>query len=418
MTEKLFYEDSHLAEFDAAVTACRPSDGKKGKYEIELDRTAFFPEGGGQYADKGTLTSVGCDRTQNTGTAENEGRCAVRILDVQEKGGHILHMADGPLEEGSAVKGRIDWDERFMKMQQHTGEHIVSGLVHARFGYNNVGFHLGGEDCTMDFNGEITEEELVQIELEANRAVWKNLPVVTLYPSPEELEEMEYRSKIEIEGQVRIIEIPGYDRCACCAPHVKLTGEIGLIKLTNVQRYKGGVRVTMLCGIRALRDYEVKQAQAKEVSAMLCAKENEIAEAVRHLKDEVSALKYEVGEKEKKLIEYEADRIPEGDEPVCVFTKDLEGESLRLLMNRILDRGHCLCAVLRENSSAREESGEDKRTYRYVIGSRNSDVRPLAKEFNEQFEGRGGGRPEMVQGTAKGTEKAVEEWLIEKAGAM
>ena len=399
MTEKLFYEDSHLAEFEATVIACRrreeavPEAEKQICYEIELDRTAFFPEGGGQYADTGVLACAGS---------------TVRVLDVQEEGGHICHLADGPLEAGSSVTGRIDWDERFMKMQQHTGEHIVSGLVHARFAYNNVGFHLGSGDCTMDFNGEITPEELAQIEMEANRAVWKNLEVQTLYPAREELAQMEYRSKIEIEGQVRIIVIPGYDCCACCAPHVSRTGEIGLIKLTNVQRYKGGVRVTMLCGVRALADYRVKQEQAKAVSAMLCAKENETAEAVEHLREECASLKYEIAEKEKKLIACRAELVPAGEEAICVFSEEIEGESMRLLMNCVLEAGHCLCAVFHPVSG-------DGRTYRYVIGSRTQDMRALAKEFNAAFEGRGGGRPEMIQGTASGKEEEIRAWIMEKA---
>lgn len=422
MTEKLFYEDSHLSEFEAEVLSCLPSESVRGKYEVKLDRTAFFPEGGGQYADTGSLAVIPC------GLEEEEGReTIVRILDVQEKEGRILHLADGPLAEGCRVKGCIDWDERFMKMQQHTGEHIVSGIIHARFGYNNVGFHLGSEDCTMDFNGGITEGELGEIELAANRAVWANLPVVTLYPSRDELEKMEYRSKIEIEGQVRIIEIPGYDRCACCAPHVDRTGEIGMIKLTNVQRYKGGVRVTMLCGVRALRDYEVKQKQAKEVSAMLCAKENETAEAVRHLKEECAALKGGLAEQEKKLIQYQAERIPAGEDAVCVFSEDLRGDSLRILMNCILDAGHKLCAVMGENSGKKGEKsggnsaadGGDVKTYRYVIGSRSVDVRPLAKEFNARFGGRGGGKPEMVQGTVQAVVQAeAESWILEKAGEL
>ena len=397
MTEKLFYQDSHLSEFEAVVTACyeegadSPKSEKQTYYEIELDRTAFFPEGGGQYADTGVLGNV----------------C---VLDVREEAGHIRHITDGPLEAGSSVKGRIDWDERFMKMQQHTGEHIVSGLVNARFGYNNVGFHLGREDCTMDFNGEITLAEMAEIELEANRAVWKNLEVQTLYPSEEELSYMEYRSKIEIEGQVRIIVIPGYDRCACCAPHVARTGEIGLIKLTNMQRYKGGVRVTMLCGVRALADYALKQGQAKAVSAMLCAKENEIAEAVKHLREECISLQYKITEKEKKLIACKAAMIPVGEEAVCVFSEDIEGESMRLLMNLVLEAGHCLCAVFHQNS------GKDPGTaaYRYVIGSKRQDMRLFAKEFNEAFEGRGGGKPEMIQGTVKGREEKIRAWIMEK----
>lgn len=400
MTEKLFYQDSHLAEFKATVISCKSVsggvlNGKQGDfYSVELDRTAFFPEGGGQYADTGFLDEI-------------------RVVDVQETDGRIFHVTEKPLQPGSTVTGKIDWEERFMKMQQHSGEHIVSGLVHSRFGYDNVGFHLGSENCTMDFNGELTKEQLSEIELEANRAVWKDLEIQALYPSKEELPGIEYRSKIEIEGQVRIIVVPGYDVCACCAPHVAHTGEIGVIKLTNVQRYKGGVRVTMLCGIRALRDYDVKQAQTGEISAMLCAKENEIAEAVRHVKEETAHLKAQLAEREKKLIDLHADMIPENGEPVCIFSEDIEGESMRKLMNRVLEDGHGFCAVFH---------GDEKSGFRYVMGSRDTgekdpiDMREFLKQFNSKFDGRGGGKPEMVQGTAKGSEPEIREWILEKAG--
>ena len=232
-TEKLFYEDSHLKEFTAKVISCKPY---KEQYKVVLDRTAFFPEGGGQYADTGMLDDV-------------------RVLDVHEKEGIIYHTTEKALEAGKTVTGKINWEERFEKMQQHTGEHIVSGLVHERFGYNNVGFHLGSDYCTMDFDGTLTKEQLREIELAANQAVWKNIDIVVTYPSKEELANMDYRSKIEIEGQVRIVTVPGYDVCACCAPHVKKTGEIGMLKLVNMVNYKGGERITMLCGVRALKDY-------------------------------------------------------------------------------------------------------------------------------------------------------------------
>lgn len=390
MTDKLFYQDSHLNKFEAEVISCEPVEGEEGRYEIVLDQTAFFPEGGGQYADHGSL-----------GGAE--------VLDVQERDGRVFHITDHPLEPGMQVEGRLDWEERFMKMQQHTGEHIVSGLVHGRFGYNNVGFHLGSEDCTMDFSGEITREELREIEVEANRAVWKNLEVQVLYPSPEEAGKMEYRSKIEIEGQIRIVVIPGYDVCACCAPHVKRTGEIGMIKLTDVQRYKGGVRVTMLCGIRSLKDYEMKQEQTAEISALLCAKTEETALAVRRMKEECSDLKYQITEKDRLLAAYRADLVPDEEEVVCIFTEDIAGEAMRLLMNRVLEKERKLCAVF---------YGNDADGYRYVIGSRKNDMRMLAKEFNAAFSGRGGGKPEMVQGTAKGSASEMREWIFEKAGDM
>ena len=236
MTEKLFYEDSHMITFSAVVQACE----KVGDYyEAVLDRTAFFPEGGGQLADTGVLDGV-------------------PVLDAQERESLIYHLLEKPLEVGKTVEGKIDWEERFSKMQQHSGEHIVSGIVHALYGYDNVGFHMGADAITIDFNGPLTKEQLQDIEYRANQAVAWNLEVQVHYPTKEELANIKYRSKIEIEGQVRLVTVPGHDACACCAPHVKRTGEIGIIKLIGLQNYKGGVRVSMLCGFRALADYEAK----------------------------------------------------------------------------------------------------------------------------------------------------------------
>lgn len=383
MTEKLFYEDSHLKQFTAVVQECLKSGDR---YQVVLNRTAFFPEGGGQYADTGMLETV-------------------HVLDVQEKDGTIYHLTDGELIPGTEVTGRIDWEERFMKMQQHTGEHIVSGLVHARFGYRNVGFHLGTTDCTMDFNGEIKKEELLEIELEANKAVIQNLDVIVTYPSVEALESLEYRSKIEIEGQVRIVTIPGYDVCACCAPHVSKTGEIGQIKLTNVQRYKGGVRVTMLCGFRALADYNRKLQAARQISAALCAKEDETAEAVVHLQEECAQWKQRVLNLQKDLLSYKAKEVDDTEDAVCLFEPELEGEAPRFLMNQVLDAGHGVCAVF---------SGGKDENYRYVIGSRQLDLRKLVKELNMEFQGRGGGKPEMVQGSLHGKQDELRVWMKEK----
>ncbi len=391
MTEKLFYEDSHLRTFTAKVLECIP-EGEQ--YQVVLDRTAFFPQGGGQYADTGWLNMV----------SESEREQDIRILDVQERDGKILHLAERPIPTGSHVSGRLDWPERFMKMQQHTGEHIVSGLVYRRFGYHNVGFHLGSTDCTMDFNGEITREELWEIELRANEAVAENLDILVSYPSEEELSGLEYRSKIEIQGQVRIVTIPGYDVCACCAPHVEKTGEIGIIKLAGVQRYKGGVRVTMLCGFRALADYNRKAASVKQISAALCAKEDEVAEAVEHLKEECGQWKARLAEQQKEILRFKARESDGRGAVVCLFEPGLEGENPRLLMNLVLERGHELCAVF---------CGSDEDGYRYVIGSRRLDLRKLVKELNTAFSGRGGGKPGMVQGSLKGAEEELKVWIQE-----
>lgn len=380
MTEKLFYVDSHMITFSAVVEAC---ENKGDYYEAVLDRTAFFPEGGGQYADTGVIDGV-------------------KVLDVQEKNGLIYHKMEGSLKVGKKVEGTIDWEERFSKMQNHSGEHIVSGLVHQMFGYDNVGFHMGKDAITMDFNGVLTKEDLKVIEQKANEAVAKNFDIEILYPSKEELSELTYRSKIEIEGQVRIVRFPGYDVCACCAPHMNKTGEIGLIKLLGLQNYKGGVRVSMLCGFRALADYNEKAEQVKNISVMLSAKENEVAQEVAKLKEEIVAQKNKMYELQKTLLKYKVSAIPENEELAVIFDAELEGNGPRELMNMLLEKHAKIAAVF---------AGNDTAGYRYVMGSKVMDVRPIAKLLNEKFSGRGGGKPEMVQGTLNGGQIEIEEAL-------
>lgn len=381
MTEKLFYEDSHMITFPATVLFCEQSGEY---YEVVLDRTAFFPEGGGQSADTGRLNEV-------------------RVLDVHEKEEVIYHLTDEKIEPGTKVTGVIDWEERFSKMQQHSGEHIVSGLINRTYGYDNVGFHLGTEIVTMDFNGVLTKEQIREIEYRANEAVFKNLDIQVAYPSKEALKDMFYRSKIEIEGQVRIVTIEGYDTCACCAPHVGKTGEIGIIKLTNVQNYKGGVRVSMLCGFRALADYNEKEASVKSVSVAMSAKENEILQAVEQLKDEKASSKSKIAELQMQLLEYKVQGIEEGKKAVCLFEHELDGNGPRELVNLLLKKQVGVGAVF---------AGNDTDGYRYVIGSRTEDTRRIAKQLNEAFHGRGGGKPEMVQGSVSGTEGEVYNYFI------
>lgn len=387
MTEKLFYSDSHMKEFDAVVISCEACEGKKAQkeYRVVLDRTAFFPEGGGQTADTGELDGI-------------------RVTDVREKEDIIYHMVETPLEPGRMVHGKLDWEERFSKMQQHSGEHILSGLVHERYGYDNVGFHLGAESVTLDFNGPITKEQMRETERLANEAVFKNLEIEVSYPTKEELKTLSYRSKIEIEGQVRLVTVPGYDICACCAPHTARTGEIGMIKIVAMQNYKGGVRVTIQCGVRALNDYNRKEAGVKAISNMLSAKEDQIVEAVQHLKEEIFRL---AGENEKlavQILAQKAEQIPEGRQFVCLFEDGLSGDRMREYVNQVLKRNIKTCMLF---------NGTEAEGYRYVAASRSEDVRPLAKELNAACCGRGGGKPDMVQGQVRGTKEQIRKCLAE-----
>ena len=380
MTEKLFYEDSHMITFSAIVHACEKVEDH---YEAVLSRTAFFPEGGGQYADTGYIDGI-------------------RVFDVQEKSGEIKHFLEGPLEVGKRVEGQIDWEERFSKMQNHSGEHIISGLVHKTFGYDNVGFHMGKDAITMDFNGPMTKEQMKEIEYRANGIVYQNIPIETLYPDKIELEQLVYRSKIEIEGQVRIVRIADCDVCACCAPHCKTTGEIGTIKLVGIQNYKGGVRISMLAGFRALEDYERKSENVKRISVSLSAKEQEIADEVEKLKEELLAKKNQIQELQKTVLKQKVDSMEENQDIVVMFEQDLEGNGPRELANMILNKGTRVAAVF---------AGKDS-NYRYVIGSRTVDTRQIAKTLNAKFNGRGGGKPEMVQGSVSGEEVSVREEVI------
>lgn len=376
MTDKLFYQDGYQQEFTARVISCE--EMKKG-YAIVLDQTAFFPEGGGQYGDLGLLDSV-------------------RVIDTQEKGDLVYHYTKEALEPGKEVTGRLDWQVRFDRMQQHSGEHIISGIVHRRFGYDNVGFHLADDYCTMDFNGPITMEALKEIEEEANRIVFANLNINILYPSKEELKNLEYRSKIEIEGQVRIVEIPGVDICACCAPHTATTGEIGLIKLVRMDNYKGGERIYMLSGVRALKDYQIKEGSVKFISASLCVKEDEVAGAVEKLKEEQGALKNKIAALKQKLLAYRVEGIAVDDPVSLLFDPELTGNEPREFMNLLLDKGAEICGIF---------AGDDEKGYRYVIGSRKEDVRPYGEKL-KSLGGRGGGKPEMIQGSIQAARAVLE----------
>ncbi|MBO5279106.1 MAG: hypothetical protein J6B06_06430 [Lachnospiraceae bacterium] len=385
-TKKLYYEDSHMAEFTAEVLSCEKETGKEGTiYKIVLDRTAFFPEGGGQSADTGYLNDAA-------------------VSDVKEKEGIIYHICQKELPVGTRVQGRLDFEKRFDKMQNHTGEHIVSGLVHELFGYENVGFHLG-TDVTMDFSGELSKEDLLMIERKANEAVIKNIPVQTAFPDKETLASMTYRSKIELEGEVRIVTIPGYDCCACCAPHVRLTGEIGMIKLLSAQKYKGGTRVTMVCGFRALADYNQKSEQISAVSVLLSAKQTEIADAVAHVKEELTVCKSQLTGLRQQLLQLKVSQLEDRMPNICMFEPDLNGNEIRMLVNLCMEKCDGICIAF---------SGSDTDGYQFVAGSRTKDMREFGKALQEAFEGRGGGKPEMIQGSIKGEQKAIEAWILHK----
>ena len=381
---KLYYDSAYIKEFEAQVLSCQ--EGKKG-WEITLSATAFYPEGGGQPADTGLLGNV-------------------RVTDVHEKDGQVVHYTDGPLPVGEMVRGVIDWDRRFQHMQEHSGEHLVSGLIHQRFGYDNVGFHMGTDEVTIDFNGVLEWGDLMAIEEKANGMIWENLEISAVYPEKDELDAMEYRSKKELTGAVRIVSIPGGDVCACCGTHVERTGEIGLVKFLSMIHYKGGVRISLLCGKRAVEDYERKRDQVQKISVLLSTRPGEISRAVEKLKDEEAKLQEKLVAAYDKLIASEVRDIKEGDGDIFILEPDFEAIQLRHLVNRLLEekKGRTVLAL----------GGAAEGSFLYVLGSRDGDMRQLSREFNGLLNGRGGGSAQMAQGTFFATKDQLQAILKEK----
>lgn len=382
MTEKLYYQDSHLFTFEAAVLDCRKE--KKG-YSVVLDRTAFFPEGGGQLADTGVLGGV-------------------RVLDVHERGGEIRHYTDAPLEIGAHVEGFVDAEQRLRRMQNHSGEHILSGLVHNAYGFDNVGFHMGAECMIIDFSGELTWEQLTELETRANEVVRQNIPLHIWFPDASELQSIEYRSKLELTENVRIVEIPGVDRCACCSPHVERTGEVGIVKILDSQRHRGGVRVSVVCGLDALEDYRARQESVTEISRALSAKRGEVTRAVQRVLNEQQSMKERCDALSLALIRFMAEAEPETAGNILVFDATLGEIAQRELVNRLMEKAGGFAAVF---------CGSNEDGWRYIIGSKRLDLRAMSREINAAIQGRGGGTPQMIQGSARADRAEIEAGLRE-----
>ena len=385
MTERLYYEDSHLFDFTAAVLRCE-RDGEIWK--TVLDRTAFFPEGGGQPGDRGTLGGV-------------------RVADTHEKNGEVIHFCEAPLPEGETVSGAVDRELRLGRMQNHSGEHIFSGTAHRLFGCSNVGFHMSEDGMTLDFDCEMDAEQVRRIETLANEAVWKNLPVTAAYPAPELLPTLSYRSKLDLKENVRIVTIADYDDCACCAPHVAMTGEIGMIKILNYMNYKGGVRLHIVCGGDALVDYRSRYASILEISNLLSVKQGEVVSGVKQLQNALIDAKRAENALRNRILDEAIKSLPTAvtDENLLVFAPLLEARQLREFVN---------CGVTRTNGIFAAFSGSDDEGYSFILGAKSTDLRPFVKEMNAALSGRGGGSKEMVQGAVKAAEKDVRAFFAQK----
>lgn len=366
MTERLYEKDAYCRSFTANVISCEKKDGF---YYVVLDKTAFFPEGGGQAPDKGTINGT-------------------EVLDVQEKDGIIFHKTEKAFATGETVSCELDWELRFERMQSHSGEHIVSGVVHSLFGYDNVGFHMSEKTMTVDFSGPLTAEEIAKIELESNKAIYKNVPITASYPTKEELINTDYRSKIEPRDGIRLITIEGIDCCACCAPHPAFTGEIGVIKIIDFCPHKKGTRIEMVAGINAFYDYSALHISNKQVMNLLSAKRDSIVLSVEKLQETANNLKSENGKMSRKLALASLSPVTVNG---CAYaiSENMSYDDLRECANNLIQNGTRKCILL---------SKVDENSYIYVVSSAQNDVRAIVNILNSAFNGKGGGKDNYAQG--------------------
>ncbi len=372
--KKLYYENPEMREFTATVLSC---EQEGGRYAVLLDATAFYPEGGGQACDVGTLGDA-------------------NVLDVQERQDTVVHFCDAPLAAGTQVIGLIDWERRFDLMQQHTGEHIVSGLMHRYFGLQNTGFHVGKELLEVDFDGVVTPQDIAKIELEANRAVWDNIPLRCWIPAPEELPNVFYRTKRALPWPVRIVKIGDVDSCACCGIHTATTGQVGLIKIVSCTKFHGGVRLEMACGERAYRYITAICEQNKQVSQAFSAQALQTGEAARHMSDLLTAEKFQVGKLWERIFR-EIAKSYVNRENVLHFEEALQPAQVRSLAEHIAGVCRGYAAVF---------SGST-----FCLATRDGDVRPLGQALCKALDGRGGGKGLFFQGSVSATEEEIRAFF-------
>ena len=382
-TEKLYYNDAYLSEFDSVVVSCEESNGA---YIVVLNSTALFPEEGGQYADSGTIDGI-------------------QVIDAKERDGVIFHKLSAPIEAGKTVHGEINFTERYEKMQCHTGEHIVSGIVRQRLGLNNVGFHLGHDDVTIDYDGIIDDETLLEIELEANTAIYKNIEINCEFPSDEVLANLDYRSKLELTENIRIVTIDGYDICACCAPHVKRPGEVGIIKFLDKIAYKGGVRIHLQCGKRALDDYGARYFATKAVSNLLSVKQTDVTRGVERILTECEALKIQLSTMKRSILKDKIAALEKTDTDIVVFEEVLDMGYMRDFINQAVNFTSGIAAAFIK---------KDDVSYTYIIGSKSIDLKELSAKMKAELGARGGGSSEMINGTVSKTKEDILEFINKK----
>ncbi len=381
MTNKLYYLDSFAVDFEATVLKCEKITNSN-LYELVLDQTLFYPEGGGQPCDRGNINGIA-------------------VTDVKDRDNEIIHYVAVPMETGSRVKGKIDFDHRLDMMQQHTGEHIISGLINKKFGFDNVGFHIGSDFVTLDFNGVLSEKDLENIENAANTAIYENQPITAQIYSHNEIGSIEYRSKKEITGDIRIVRVGNCDTCACCGTHLPSTGSVGIIKLINSQNHKGGTRVFMLAGKRALNDYKIKNGIILSLSAKTSSKPYDTEKAIDKILDDLNGLRLSENTLKSKLIGYKIKEITQGTEKICIFEESMSPVDLRKFCTDLCEKVKYALVL----------SGDDENGYKYAFGCAEGNIKDLGKKLNSELNGKGGGSDKLIQGTLTSKANEIKKFM-------
>lgn len=387
---ELFYTNPYLREFDATVVAC--TEGKKG-FEVVLDNTAFYPEGGGQPADLGTLGEA-------------------KVSDVRRQNGVIIHFTDKALEVGATVHGVLDWERRYDNMQNHTGEHVLSGVINHAFGYENVGFHMHDDAITIDMDGPMTDDDVKAMEKAANDMIKADIAVDISFPSAEERAAMGFRSKKELTGKVRIVNIPTADCCACCGTHVKSTQEVGIIKVLSASKHRGGTRIEFVCGDRALRDFTKKHDEVIKASRLLSVKPDEVAAAVEKTLQTLVARDERIAQMNQRYFEMKTAMLPADQTILTLFEEGLTPFELKLFATQVAESKKAQVTALLAPAAAADGTV----VYNYVIAWDDARLREASKTLNQRLNGRGGGK-DMVQGSFKAARAEIETAIAEVFGA-
>jgi alanyl-tRNA synthetase len=377
-TERLYYNDPYLAEFDATVVAIEPApDGHTGRTGAVLDRTAFYPTSGGQPFDVGRLGDA----------------AVVDVIDRDDRS--ILHVLDGELAAGP-VHGRIDWTRRFDHMQQHTGQHVLSAAFDRALQVRTLSFHLGSTSSTIDLHREVSAAEIARAEADANRVVWEDRPVAIRFASAEEAARLPLRKESDREGVLRIIEVEDFDVSACGGTHVARTGAIGIIAVAGTERFRGGTRVEFVCGGRALAAFRALRDTVAGATRLLSAVPSDLPPAIERMQAESKDARRLVKDLQSRLAGFEAAALANRAEPlgaarvVLEVVDGLDANGLKALAASIASRpGHAAVLLSAPAPAA-------------VVVARAPDVTidsgALLRQLTAAFGGKGGGRPELAQG--------------------